>query len=395
MRSVVCIIACISIAAIQGCAPLVDQGKTKVKQDKHTMIFDSLELHTLVKTADSLLLLVPQTITSFEADRSEGGIHDYYSEGAYWWPDPQCATCPYIRKDGQRNPANFRAHKLATREFTFAVTTLTAAYRRTANEAYAQKAIDHLRAWFVAEHSKMNPSLLYSQAIKGISSGRGIGIIDSIVFINIALSVEYLLADGILSGHTAEGVKQWFDDFSTWLTTHPYGIEEQHNDNNHSTWWGAQVAAYARVAGRSDLIALSQAQYKRQLDIQMAADGSFPDELRRTKPFHYMNYNLRAWACFAHVASTNTVNLWQYKSKNGSIARALDFAVPYYRSPSKWPYATVLEPKIHPKNNDFLLFSYWGLADSSYYTLWTDLKKDTDVYTSAHLIMYQNIFGYE
>lgn len=383
------------MAAIVGCGTPMDKRVEVTGQGGHTIVLDSIEMTGLIQHADSLLEVLPQTITSFKADRSEGGIHDYYSEGAYWWPDPHCSTRPYVRRDGLRNPANFKAHKLATRDFTFAVTTLTAAYHRTGNKAYAQKAIDHLRAWFVTEHSKMNPSLLYSQAVKGKNSGRGIGIIDSIVFINVALCVEYLLTKGLLHGQTAELVKKWFDDFSTWLTTHPYGIEERHNDNNHSTWWGAQIAAYARVADRADLIALCQTQYKQQLDIQMAEDGSFPDELRRTKPFHYMNYNLRAWACFALLASTETENLWKYEGKNGSIRRALDFAIPYYKKPNEWPYTTDLEKEIHQKNNDFLLFSYWGVKDKSLYTLWANLKVDKDVHTSAHLVIYQNIFDYE
>jgi len=96
----------------------------------------------------------------------------------------------------------------------------------------AHKAIEHLKAWFVTERTMMNPSLLYAQAIKGISSGRGIGIIDSIVLIHVATCTEYLIAEGIIEGYTADGIRSWFDKFSTWLTTHPYGIKEQNNDNN-------------------------------------------------------------------------------------------------------------------------------------------------------------------
>jgi len=384
------------LTVIIGCAAPVDSASEK-RNIVDTTLFSTVENQEIIKKADELLTLPPQTITDFKADRSEGGLHDYYSEGSYWWPDPQCDSCPYIRKDGHRNPNNFIEHKIAIREFSLAVSTLTAAYRLSNDKAYAHKAIEHLKAWFVTERTMMNPSLLYAQAIEGISSGRGIGIIDSIVLIHVATCTEYLIAEGIIEGNTADGIRSWFDKFSTWLTTHPYGIKEQNNDNNHSTWWGAQVAAYARVAGRPDLIKLTQSEYARQLDIQMSADGRFQEELNRTKPFHYMNYNLRAWTCFAHVASTPDVNLWNHKGKNGTLDKALDFAMRYYKNPNQWTYKTELEKEIHPKSNDFLLFSYWGTKDKEYLTHWNNLRSrsQSEIETKAHLLIYKNEFAHE
>lgn len=31
----------------------------------------------------------PRTVTVNISERSAGGIHDFYSEGDYWWPDPE------------------------------------------------------------------------------------------------------------------------------------------------------------------------------------------------------------------------------------------------------------------------------------------------------------------
>ena len=43
----------------------------------------------------------PVTITSFIAERSAGDVHDFYSEGDYWWPDSLTLDGPYISRDGE------------------------------------------------------------------------------------------------------------------------------------------------------------------------------------------------------------------------------------------------------------------------------------------------------
>src|SRR5882762_8854402 len=73
----------------------------------------------------------PITITATRAERSTGGVHDFYSEGDYWWPDPSDSTKPYIRRDGETNPANFVAHRDAMRRLSQIVPALATAYQIT------------------------------------------------------------------------------------------------------------------------------------------------------------------------------------------------------------------------------------------------------------------------
>src|SRR5205823_9796672 len=80
---------------------------------------------------------------------------------------------PYVRRDGETNPHNFVAHRDAMRRLSQIVPALVAAYEITRDERYARHATAHLRAWFVDERTRMNPSLLYAQAIKGRATGRG------------------------------------------------------------------------------------------------------------------------------------------------------------------------------------------------------------------------------
>lgn len=356
---------------------------------KEKIVDLTLNEKAILADAEKYLQESPVTITAFPAERSAGGLQDYFSEGSYWWLDPENPDGPYIRKDGQRNPDNFVAHKQALRQMVDIVTALTAAYEITGDEKYAQQAIRHLQAWFVDPATRMNPSLLYGQAIHGITTGRGIGIIDTVRLIDVALSIRLLAAAGELEGAPYAAIQQWFSDYGDWLTKHSYGIDERDNGNNHSSWWGAQVAAFGLVTQREDLLAISQEQFKKQLDIQLAADGSFPDELARTKPFGYTNYNLEAWTTFCLLASTPEEDLWNYQSKNGSLEKAVEFILPYLEAPATWPYFTELETDLQINQKDYLVFSTWCSKDKKYLDFWQQLPPVEDDH-HANLMLWQN-----
>jgi hypothetical protein len=116
------------------------------------------------------------TITAYRAERSARGRHDYYSEGDYWWPDPNNPAGPYIQRDGMTNPNNFVAHRHALIRLSVQMPALTAAWLLTGDKTYAKRAAEHLRAWFLDPSTWMNPNLQYAQAIHGRTIGRGIGI---------------------------------------------------------------------------------------------------------------------------------------------------------------------------------------------------------------------------
>lgn len=378
-----------------------------------------LDREAIVAEAETALNEDIVTVTDFVAERSAGGLHDYYSEGRYWWPDDTDPDGPYVRRDGISNPENFSGHKQGLARFSEIVTTLTAAYQITGDDKYAHRAVEHIKAWFVDTATLMNPNLLYGQAIKGISTGRGIGIIDAIRLIDVALSVELLREVDLLTGTDLTATEKWFGDFGDWLTTHPYGDDEKNNNNNHSTWWGAQVAAYARVAQRPDLTEIAEEQFYAQLPIQVATDGGLPDELGRTKPFHYLNYTLRAWATYAELLTTDEKDFWRHSfeanlspytlegadvdaeiereeqresgaSKTMSLVDVMNYSLPYVENPTDWPYPTKLEPSIDPHQDDFLVLAYWGLEDDRYLNIWKDMSKEADD-NHANLIVWQQL----
>jgi hypothetical protein len=228
----------------------------------------------IVTRAKWALQQAPQTITAFRCDRSAGGVHDFYSEGDYWWPDPVHPDSPYIQRDGQTNPDNFVAHRLAMIRLSRVMGALAAGYVATKDNTYLQHALLHAKAWFEEETTRMNPSLLYAQAIKGRATGRGIGIIDTIHLMEVVQALHIMEKAGAIPPADLQAFRNWFSTYLQWLTTHPYGKDEMNAANNHGTCWVMQVAAFARFVNNRELLDFCVNRYKTALlPSQMADDG--------------------------------------------------------------------------------------------------------------------------
>lgn len=350
------------------------------QSDEDSMIQDLKNLYDseIWLRGERALTYSPITITDYVCDRSAGSKNDFYSEGDYWWPDPENNDGPYIRRDGETNQDNFVAHRHAMIRLSRIVGELTTAYLLSGNEAYARQVSMHLEAWFVDPATRMHPNLLYAQAIKGRLTGRGIGIIDTIHLIEVAQSVIKLRELSAIDKEVLVAVEAWFADYLEWLTTHPYGIEEREAKNNHGTCWVMQVAAFAQLTNNQDLLTYCRERYKHVLlPEQMAVDGSFPLETARTKPFGYSLFNLDAMVTLCHILSTKEDDLWMYQTETGlSIQNAIDFLVPYIADKSLWPFQKdVMYWDEWPVAHAFLLFSAWQNKDMALYQMWKSLER--------------------
>lgn len=315
----------------------------------------------------------PITVTAQSSDRSAGGIHDFYSEGDYWWPNPDQPNGAYIQKDGLTNPQNFVAHRLAMIRFSQIIGALASAYQLTGDEKYVKKAVKHINAWFIDPATKMNPNLLYAQAIKGVATGRGIGIIDTIQLMEVVQGILAMQKAKSLPKATVDGTKNWFSAYLTWLTTHQYGKDEMNAKNNHGTCWVMQVACFAKFTGNADLLAFCNNRYKTVLlPQQMEKDGSLPLELKRTKPYGYSIFNLDAFATICQLLSTDKDNLWTYQTADGvEIKNGITFLYPYLADKSKWPYAKdVMHWDSWPVAQPSLLFGALNFNNPTWLATW-------------------------
>jgi hypothetical protein len=358
---------------------LATAGLAVTRQRSPTLDLVSIEKRRVLAAADRYLREQPVTITSAHSPRSAGGRHDYFSEGDYWWPDPENPKGPYIQKDGLSNPDNFTAHRLALIRFSLHMPALAAAWVLTKDRRYAEHAAKHLRAWFMDESTRMNPHLLYAQAIQGRVTGRGIGIIDTLHLVEVVRAVDVLQKGEVIPLPERDGIRAWFERYLTWMTTHEYGQTERDAKNNHGTCWVLQVAEFARYVGRSDLVDFCRQRFKTVLvPGQIAADGSFPEELRRTKPYGYSLFNLDAMAGVCQVLSTSADDLWKWTLPDGrGISKALAFMVPFIVNKRTWPHKPdVMYFDQWPVRHAALLFGGLALDRTDYVDAWKTLEPD-------------------
>jgi hypothetical protein len=356
--------------------PAVSQSQSFVKDVEQTL------RNKILDDANWAIRQEPRTVTSQTSPRSAGTKHDFYSEGDYWWPDSLNPDGPYIQRDGLTNPDNFVAHRILMIRFSRIVGALASAYQLTGDTKYIRSAFAHINAWFVNTDTRMNPSLLYAQAIKGKATGRGIGIIDTIHLMEVAQAIRLMEGNKEVKPKDIQGAKSWFASYIQWLTTHPYGKDEMEARNNHGTCWVMQVASFAKLTKNQTVIDFCKERYKNVLlPNQMAVDGSFPLELKRTKPYGYSLFNLDAMVMICQILSDRKDNLWLYTTPDGkSIKKGLDYLYPFVKNKSSW----TLKPDVMywenwPVAQPFLVFGAVKFQNKEWLETWKSLDHSPKV----------------
>ena len=366
------------LPALPGKSQSTAASKTKTP----ALNLKAFEHNRVVHLAEGYLKESPITVTSYSSPRSAGGKHDYFSEGDYWWPDPKNPDGPYIQRDGMSNPDNFTAHRHALIRLSLQAPALAAAWLVTKNEKYAVHAAKHLRAWFLDPATLLNPNLEYAQAIHGRFTGRGTGIIDTIHLVEVARAIPFLETSKALNADEKQGLKKWFADYLAWMTTSQHGMEEREAKNNHGTCWVMQVAEFASYTGNQELRAFCSNRYKTVLaPNQIAADGSFPQELRRTKPYSYCIFNLDAMATVCQTLSTPEDNLWAFTLPDGrGMGEAVAFMYPFLDDKKSWSHPPDVEYfDQFPVRQPSLLFAGLALSRPEYIATWQKLNPDPTV----------------
>ena len=285
-------------------------------------------------------------VTEKKALADSGDPHDYLSMGPYWWPNPATSNgLPYVRRDGEFNTAgDSDSDRRRLDRMLRSVMDLAAAARRLGDHEAGREAARRLRVFFLDPATRMNPNLNYAQAIPGRCTGRGTGIIDTLVLARFVVdSILVLKESGDLPEEDFDGLKKWFGDYLEWLLTSKNGKEEGEARNNHGSNYDLQCVVYALFVGREELARkILRDVPSRRIDRQIEPDGRQPLELARTKAFSYSTYNLMMLCTLAVVAERQGIDLWGYESGDGrSIRRALSFLEPYWKDPKSWPYKQI------------------------------------------------------
>lgn len=308
----------------------------KGKIEKEQGIWATIK-NELNDKADAAMLKGPWSVTFDPSPAISGNIHDYYSEGTYWWPNPDNPEGPFIRRDGEVYPQQFNKHKQSMRDMIEAFSILCYGGYFLNERKYLERAAQLIKVWFLDEATLMNPHLEYGQAIRGICEGRGIGIIDLHYLLKLIHGLCFLDEYPHWQNELNE-MRKWFSNLTIWMTNSKKGIDEKNNGNNHATWWAVQVASYAAFT-KNDALVNEIFSFFKEVIIpgQMYIDGSFPDELKRTKSYTYSLFNLNACTCLCEIAYQKGIDLWNYKTLEGkSMELAIKYMYPYIKNPALW-----------------------------------------------------------
>ncbi|NKQ24994.1 alginate lyase family protein [Streptomyces galbus] len=363
----VTVLAACAALVTGGAAPAAPAPATPVAHGvPRTVVLDGARLHrtkirldhgdaslrraarTLTARADAWLGQGPWTVVDKPRPAPGGDVHDYLSQAPYWWPSRPPGPdnpwgCPYVQRDGQRNPeVDTGTDRQDLEKVVDSVYDLSLAWYYTGDGRYARKASQVLRTWFLDPATRMNPRLDHAQFIPCRYDGRAIGIIDFSQSYTGVLDAIALLdtgAPGWSAGDRA-AMTRWNEDFLRWLRDSDFGHQESAATNNHGTFYDLQLAALAYATGDEDLArrTVRQAATTR-IAPQIAADGSQPQELARTRSWHYSAFTLVAHTRLAAIGRHVGVDLWGYEGPDGqSLSKAVDYLLPAATGAAAWPH---------------------------------------------------------
>jgi hypothetical protein len=281
-------------------------------------------------------------VTDKKAIPPSGDKHDYMSQAPYFWPNPNTSNgLPYIRHDGERNPEiNRISDHRRLDQLADNVETLALVYYFTGDEAFAEKSSRLLRAWFFEPATRMNPNLQYAQAVPGVNTGRGTGLIESRALTRIVDAVGLLAGSKAWPEADQQKLQDWFGQFLRWIQESTNGRQEAAAKNNHGTYYDVQAASFALFLGKIDLARdIASAAKQKRIAVQIEPDGRQPLELVRTKAWSYSVGNLGGLMSLATLADDVGIDLWHYETTDGrSLRKALDYLAPFGLTQEKWPH---------------------------------------------------------
>jgi len=291
-----------------------------------------------------------------------GDKKDYLSWSPYLWPNENSEDGkPFVYKDGKTNPETEKqSDKIILRQMSTAIHHLSLASYFLDDAKYAEKALSLLNIWFIAPETSMNPNLNFGQCAPGEEQGGAHGIIDSRWLVLIVEALDILKATGKLDSNTDAVFKRWLDDYLQWLLSSELGQKEARADNNHGSWYNAQVATFAKYLGKNELLKFVLNSSKKFYDLQIDSLGRQKLELHRTKSFDYSLYNVHALITLAKLAEQENIDLWHFKGKKEQgIYESVKYLADFYLKDTSWPYEQIAEKVIQLSYEDGLQFSVY------------------------------------
>ncbi|WP_110666728.1 alginate lyase family protein [Salinicola halophilus] len=295
------------------------------EDDDAVVIVRSLEARADAVLAEPILSVTDKTGVS-----EEGEANDYRSLAKYWWPNPDSDNgLPYVRRDGEVNPdcydERYDARRLIDMAESLQVLSLATWFTR--KDAYRERAVAQLEAWFADTETRQSPHFRYAQTIPGHSDLRSPGLIEARHLIYVTEAVLLLESASALPATLSATLREWFGALLRWFREQDKGIGAGRAHNNIALWYDLQCLAYAWFVGDEALaryIVTDVAVVRRHDQIDL--DGSLPAELDRANPLDYVTFTVAAMSQLSRYGDAMGVPIWHQTDGDGrSFQRAHDW----------------------------------------------------------------------
>lgn len=300
--------------------------------------------------------------------------HNYISLATYYWPNSETTSgLPYIQKDGYANPEGDKYDKDRLRETSFISYYELLLYYLTENREYYYDVKRRLTMFFLKKDTKMFPNMNHAQMIRGINSGRGIGIIDfsaNMTYTLILLKSLYEL--NLIEKDFYADILGWLRKFLDWLRYSDIALQERDASNNHGTMYDfLLLVLYDIFKNNKEIKSLVYFFINERLIKQIALDGSLPKELARTKSKSYSLMGIKGMYDIAAIVKSYGYDLynldWYYKEVKVNIKDGIKYIVDNLIVKDNW------------QGKQVTYFDYATLLPTLYEAYSLDLVKDTNI----------------
>lgn len=301
--------------------------------------YDSLP--TFLKEARIIAKEKPLTVIDKEITFAPT-MNYYCSISRYFWPNPDDPEGPYIIKDGIFNPEFSRYDGEKLEQLATKFQYLSTALYITGDVEFREACVSQIKVWFLDEKTKMLPNFEYAQVLKGVNKNKGqsYGLAELSRFLKIIESIMLLDHVMKLDEDVMNGVKEWFQEFLTWiLDSHQWAIQSKSKNNITSTSYVTLVEMALFVDNLHIANKLAKEFKKRVLDVQIDKGGKQPAELERTLAYGYSVGNLNVIVDFCLVMENLGGHF--YKDNQKVIDSAFAYLYKFVGHRDSFPYQQI------------------------------------------------------
>ncbi|KAI9489869.1 putative alginate lyase [Zychaea mexicana] len=291
--------------------------KAKDPPQEYTEAYECLR-----KLAQGAMKKGPFTVTNGKTAphiAASGDPRDFLSYAPYWWPEEKNGKVNYVRRDGKRNPDCKLVQDQSQLEgLAENLTYLCLGYYLLGKPEYGNHAVSLIDAFFVNDKTKMNPHVEYGQVVRGANNPTGKGRAEGIIstrFLARVVNVLPLLQDHEAYTAVSQPVRAWFSDYLRWLLESSIGKKEAATKNNHYTFYLVQTTSIQQFLQPENRDGVRSIENYFNVTLPKQVDpntGNQPLEANRTKPFHYLEFNLHAALFLGELAIDAGCNVYSH-----------------------------------------------------------------------------------